>query len=426
MRTILRIFIVLAVLAGLGAAGYRPARDYWAHRNRPTWRTAKVERGNIVAVVNSTGTVKPKIEVTVGSFISGPIQELYCEFNQEVKKGDLLAKIDPRIYKAAVARDQATLAIQQSDVERVKSQLQQAINDEKRAQALRAKGEAFITQADFDKYKFARMTLEAQVKVSEATVDQAKASLETSLANLNYAEIRSPVDGVVINRKIEPGQTVAAQFQTPELFILAPDMRKEIHVHASVDEADIGLIKQAQNKKYPVVFTVDAYPEKLFTATILEIRLSSTTAQNVVTYPVVVATPNPDLDLLPGMTASLSFQVDKRNDVVKVPNAALRFYPMPKQVRPQDLPILEGRSEQKADAEDSQPSVQSLSVVEQARLRKERSRRHVWVEDGDLLRAVEVTTGLTDGEYTEMTQGKLKQADKVVIGIQAPPPTSSW
>jgi len=426
MRTILRIFIVLAVLAGLGAAGYRPARDYWAHRNRPSWRTAKVERGNIVAVVNSTGTVKPKIEVTVGSFISGPIQELYCEFNQEVKKGDLLARIDPRIYKAAVARDQATLAIQQSDVERVKSQLQQAINDEKRAQALRAKGEAFITQSDFDKYKFARMTLEAQVKVSEATVDQAKASLETSLANLNYAEIRSPVDGVVINRKIDPGQTVAAQFQTPELFILAPDMRKEIHVHASVDEADIGLIKQAQNKKYPVVFTVDAYPEKLFTATILEIRLSSTTAQNVVTYPVVVSTPNPDLDLLPGMTASLSFQVDKRNDVVKVPNSALRFYPMPKQVRPQDLPILEGRAEQKSDAGDSQPSVQSLSVVEQARLRKERSRRHVWIEEGDLLRAVEVTTGLTDGEYTEMTQGTLKQGDKVVIGIQAPPPTSSW
>ena len=268
------------------------------------------------------------------------------------------------------------------------------------------------------------MTLEAQVKVSEATVDQAQASLETSLANLNYAEIRSPVDGIVINRKIDPGQTLAAQFQTPELFIIAPDMRKEIHVHASVDEADIGLIKQAQKKKYPVTSSRSTpIPTKLFTGTILEIRLSSTTTQNVVTYPVVVSTPNPDLELLPGMTASLSFQVDERNDVVKIPNAALRFYPTPKQVRPQDLPILEGRAEQKSDAEDSQPSSQSLSVAEQARLRKERSRRHVWIEEGDLLRAVEVTTGLTDGEYTEMSQGTLKKGDKVVIGIQAPPPT---
>lgn len=126
---------------------------------------------------------------------------------------------------------------------------------------------------------------------------------------------------------------MAAQFQTPELFVVAPDMRKEMHVHASVDEADIGLIKQAQRKKYPVTFTVDAYPDKLFCGTILEIRLSSTTEQNVVTYPVVVTTPNPNLDLLPGMTASLSFQVDQREDVVKIPNAALRFYPVAKQVR---------------------------------------------------------------------------------------------
>ena len=309
---------------------------------------------------------------------------------------------------------------------RVQSQLQQAINDEKRAIALRARGESIITQADFDKYKFARITLEAQVKISQATVDQAKASLETSLANLNYAEIRSPVDGIVINRKIEPGQTVAAQFQTPELFIIAPDMRKEMHVHASVDEADIGLIKQAQKKKYPVTFTVDAYPDKLFSGSILEIRLSSTTAQNVVTYPVVVSTPNPDLELLPGMTASLSFQVDHQEGVVKIPNAALRFYPAPKQVRPEDLPILEGRAEQKSEGEENQPSLDSLSVAERARLRKERIRRHVWVVEGNLLRAVPVTTGLTDGDFTQMVQGSLKPGDVVVTGVQPPSPISTW
>ena len=210
---------------------------------------------------------------------------------------------------------------------------------------MRTRGGSYISQADFDKFKYARMTLEAQLKVAQATVDQARASLETSLANLNYTEIRSPVDGIVINRKIEPGQTVAAQFQTPELFIVAPDIRKEIHVHASVDEADIGLIKEAQAKKYPVNFTVDAYPDKIFKGNVQEIRLSSTTTQNVVTYPVVVSTSNPDLELLPGMTASLSFQVNERTNVIKVPNAALRFYPAANQVRPQDAPILEGKEE---------------------------------------------------------------------------------
>ncbi len=426
MKTLLRLFVLIGVLTAVGAVAYRPAANYWAKRHRPIWRTAKVEQGNIIAVVNSTGTVKPKIEVTVGSFVSGPVQELYCEFNQEVKKGDLLAKIDPQICKAAVAHDRATLAIQESDVFRVQAQLLQAIEDEKRAIALRERGASYISQADFDKYKFSRMTSEAQLKVAQATVDQARASLDTSLANLNYTEIRSPVDGIVINRKIDPGQTVAAQFQTPELFIVAPDIRKEIHVHASVDEADIGLIKDAQKKKYPVTFTVDAYPDKLFKGSILEIRLSSTTAQNVVTYPVVVKTSNPDLELLPGMTASLSFQVDERANVIKVPNAALRFYPAANQVRPEDAPILEGKEETKTDEDGNEGvSLQSLSIAERARLRKERSRHHVWVTDGDLLRAIEVKTGLTDGQYTEVASGAVKSADVLVIGFQPPPP-SSW
>src|ERR1700733_2441818 len=426
MKMLLRLLVLLGVLTAIGAVAYRPAANYWAKRNRPIWRTAKVEQGNIIAVVNSTGTVKPKIEVTVGSFVSGPVQELYCEFNQEVKKGDLLAKIDPQICKAAVAHDRATLAIQESAVFRVQAPLVQANEDKKRAIALRNRGTSYISQADFDKFKFSRMTSEAQLKVAQATVDQARASLDTSLANLHYTEIRSPVDGIVINRKIDPGQTVAAQFQTPELFIVAPDIRKEIHVHASVDEADIGLIKDAQKKKYPVTFTVDAYPDKLFKGSILEIRLSSTTAQNVVTYPVVVTTSNPDLELLPGMTASLSFQVDERADVIKVPNAALRFYPVANQVRPVDAPILEGKEETKVDEDgNAGVSLQSLSISERARLRKERSRHHVWVTDGDLLRAIEVKTGLTDGQYTEVASGAVKSADVLVIGFQPPPP-SSW
>ncbi|MGE0605802.1 MAG: efflux RND transporter periplasmic adaptor subunit [Pirellulales bacterium] len=417
MRTWLKWLIGVVVLAGAGTAAYKPAMKYWARRNLPVWRTASVEQGSIVSVVNSTGTVKPVLEVAVGSFVSGPILELHCDFNQEVKKGDLLAKIDPRIYKANVLRDEASLSNREADVFRVKAQLQLAINDEKRAVALRNEDKSFITQAEMDKFRFGRLSLEAQLKVADSAVEQAQATLDNSLTNLEYTEIRSPVDGIVINRKVDPGQTVAASFQTPELFVVAPEMRKEMHIHASVDEADIGLIKAAQHRAYPATFTVDAYPEKLFTGTIHEIRLNSTTLQNVVTYPVIVSSPNPDLQLLPGMTASLSFQVDQRDEVIKIPNAALRFYPLQKHVRPEDVPILEGQS--LSDGQhDGQTSEKSLSADDRSQLRRERHRRHVWMVDGDLLKAVEVVTGLSDSKFTEMVEGTLNTGDVLVTGIQ--------
>lgn len=420
MRIFLRLALVVAILGGLGFAGYRPALDYWAKRNLPLWRTANVEEGGMIAVVNSTGSVKPKLQVAIGSFVSGPILDLYCGFNDEVKKDQLLAKIDPKIYEANASRDRASLANREADVFRVKAQLQLAINDEKRAIALKAEDATFIAQAEMDKIKFNRMSLEAQLKVAITAVDQARATLENSLANVEYTNITSPVDGIVIKRSIDPGQTLAAQFQTPELFIVAPDMRTEMHIHASVDEADIGLIKDAQARKYPVTFTVDAYPNTLFEGGIHEVRLSSTTLQNVVTYPVLVTAPNPDLKLLPGMTASISFQVDHRDNVIKIPNSALRFYPLAKHVRPADLPILEGNLEINKPEEDEQKTDTSLSAMERAQLRKERNRRHVWVSDGLLLRAVEVTTGLSDSKFTEMVSGNLKPGDQLVTGIKPP------
>lgn len=421
MRFFVKLLIVIAVLGGAGYAAYQPTMAYLAQWNRPVWRTAKVEQGNIVSVVNSTGTVKPKLKVAIGSFVSGPILKLFCEFNQEVKQGDLLAEIDPRIYQAGVTRDEAALASREADVFRVQAQLQQAINDEKRAIALRAEDVSFISQAEMDKFRFARLSLDSQLKVSVTTVDQARATLENSKANLDYTKIRAPVDGIVIDRKIDPGQTLAAQFQTPELFVIAPDMRQEMHIHASVDEADIGLIKSAQHRKYEATFTVDAYPSKLFRGTIREVRMSSTTIQNVVTYPVIVAAPNPDLELLPGMTASLSFQVDHRDDVIKIPNAALRYYPNAKQVRPEDQPILEGQSNSGEAQDSAQPSEKSLSADERSQLRRDRNRRHVWIAEGDFLRAVEVQTGLSDSQFSEMIKGNLKAGDALVIGVQVAP-----
>ncbi|HMC09842.1 MAG TPA: efflux RND transporter periplasmic adaptor subunit, partial [Pirellulaceae bacterium] len=340
------------------------------------------------------------------------------EFNEEVKKGDMLAKVQDVIYKANKDRDQANLDSRVADVERVKALLWQAKRDEWRALDLREKSEKFIAQAETDKAQFARMSLEAQEKLAEAAVKQARAQLEFSQAQLDYTEIRAPADGVVINRKIDPGQTLAAQFQTPELFVIAPDMRKHMYVHASVDEADIGLIQEAKDQERPVSFTVDAHGD-LFQGKVEEIRLSSATTQNVVTYPVVVSAPNPDLKLLPGMTASISFEVDRRTEVVKIPNSALRFFPQPQYVRAEDKALLEGNQDSKSNA-DEQITDSVLAANERAEARKKRNRRHVWVREGFKLKAVEVETGISDSYFTEMVTGKLKAGDDLVIGLKPP------
>ena len=416
MRKLVRWTVILLMLGGGGSAAYWAGARYMKERRRVSYRVAEVTRGKVVAVVNSTGTVKPVLSVSVGSFVSGPIEALYVDFNAEVKKGDLLAKIDPRLYAANVARDRAQLATRKAEVQRVTAQLQQAKNDEARAQALRAENRGFLSDTEMDQFKFNRMGLEAQLAVAEASVLQAQASLENSEANLGYTEIRSPVDGMVIDRKIDPGQTLAAQFQTPELFIVAPDLKKEMHVFASVDEADIGLIRQAQERDQPVRFTVDAYPDDLFEGKIFQIRKSSTTTQNVVTYPVVVSAPNPDLKLLPGMTASLSFQVTESSEVLRIPNAALRFYPQREQVRLEDRKLLEG-GPTSAD-EDQNRADSHLSAEEKAALRRQRNRRHVWVQDGEFLRAIEVVTGLSDSKYTELVSGNIAEGHQLVTGIQ--------
>ena len=407
---LLKFAIVLGVLGGIGAASYRPVVNYWKARHRPVWREAEVIRGDIVAVVNATGQVKPVQSVEVGCVVSGPITDLYVEFNEEVKKGQLLAKIDPRLYEAAVERDRALVAVREAEVARVQALLEQARRDEKRALELRAKNSDFISQAELDQIHYNVKSLEAQLLVAQSTVEQARANLRNSEANLAYTNITSPVDGIIIDRLIDPGQSLAASFQTPKLFVVAPRMREEMYVHAAVDETDIGLIRSAAERELPVHFTVDAYPDDLFEGTIEEVRYSATTTQNVVTYPVIVAATNPDLKLLPGMTANLSFQVDERNDVIKIPNAALRFYPEPAHVRPEDRKLLEGADE----ADDEESSETMLSAKQRAEARRRRRRRHVWVVDGEFLKAVEVEVGLSDSRYTEMVSGELKEGQKLV------------
>jgi HlyD family secretion protein len=409
-----KILIVLLILCGLAAAGYQPAMKYWKDRNRPRWRFAEVEQGEVSSTVNATGEVKPVLSVHVGAVVSGPIDGLFADFNDEVAKDELLATIDKRIYDSAVKSAEAALNIRVADLCRAESRLYQALNDEYRALALYQENSRFISQAELDQLRFSRESLESEVAVAAASVEQAKANLQNAEANLKFTEIRSPVDGVIIDRKIDKGQALASQFQAPELFIVAPDLRAEMHIFASVDETDIGLIRNAQKAGKPVHFTVDAYPDDLFEGVIHEIRLSSTQIQNVVTYPVVISAPNPDLKLLPGMTASISFRVDDREDVMKIPNSALRFYPEKKFVRKQDHELLDGAGWEENE-EDEQDV--DLSAEERAEVRRKRNRRHVWVVEGDFLKAIEVEIDLSDSKFSEMVTGDLKKGQKLVIGI---------
>ena len=379
-------------------------------------------RGDITLVVNSTGTVQPVLRVQVGAVVSGPILKLHVDHNAKVKKGNLLAEIDPRVYKANVARDKATCATAEADVERAKALLQQAKNDEVRALNLRKKKADYVSDTEMDRLKYSRLSLEAQLALAEAQVLQAKGNLENSQANLSYTQIVSPVDGVVIDRKIDEGQSLAAQFQTPELFVVAPEMEKRMHVFASVDEADIGVIRDAQQQKSPVLFTVDAYPDDLFEGKIHQIRLNPTTVQNVVTYTIVVEAPNAQLKLLPGMTAKLSFQIAKHEKVLKIPNAALRFYPKAEQVRPEDRKLLEGSDEPASSDEATENLESQRSAMDRAAARKDRNRRHVWVVDGELLRAVAIVVGLSDNKEAEIVSGSLNEGQEVVTFIRAKTP----
>ncbi len=414
MKTLFRLLLVAGVLCGIGVAVYYPVQTYLDVRNRTLWRTQSVSKGDIAQTVNSTGKVEPIHRVSVGASVSGPISELFVDYNSKVVEGQLMARIDSRIYKSTVARDQALLQTRLAEVARAEALQQQAINDERRGGELKKGNRDFISEAELDQFRFVRMTRDAELLVSKTNVDQAKAQLDNSLANLAYTDILSPCEGVVIEKKIDIGQTLAAQFQTPEMFVVAPEMDKRMHIYASVDEADIGMIRKAQSDGQVVRFTVDAYPEELFDqGKIVQVRLSSTEQQNVITYPVIVETPNTDLKLLPGMTANLSFQIKKREGVVRVPNAALRFYPARDKVHPDDREIIDGVDEQKQVVTDT---AKQMSADEKAAATRAQNLRHVWIAEGKFLRGKPVRTGISDNRYTELIDGGLSEHDELVVG----------
>jgi HlyD family secretion protein len=389
--------------------------------------TAGVTRGRVEMVVNSSGTVKPKRMVSVGAFASGPIMAVKVDFNSPVRgpakdaikvvagvalrhllEGTILAEIDERLLKAARDRDTAYLATQQAELNRVEALLQQAANNETRARRLLAVNRDYISDNEMDQILFARAALEAQRGLAQAAIRQAEATLKKSQQDLDYAIIIAPVDGIIIERKIDPGQTVVASFQTPELFTIAPEIE---HVFASVDEADIGLIEATRKRGAKAKFTVDAFANEIFDATIVEIRNNSTTTQNVVTYPVLIRASDPERKLRPGMTANITFPIEAKENVLRVPAVALRFRPVKDQVRPEDQHYVE------PVVQPNEPGTRR-SAGEKAMAARNRSNRIVWVQEERLLRAVPITIGLMESHYAEVLSGELKEGDRVITGVE--------
>ena len=280
----------------------------------------RVDRGDVVEVVGATGTMEAVQTVQIGSQVSGTIQSLYADFNSQVKKGEVIARLDPSIFDARLGQAEANLVAARANVDRAKATVEDTRLKFERARELAR--QELVPQSDLDTAKSNQDAAVASVKAAEASVSQAVASVNQAKLDLSHTVIDTPIDGVVISRSVDVGQTVAASFQAPTLFVIANDL-SQMRVNASIDEADVGRVREGQD----VLFHVDAYPERDFWGRVEQVRLNPTTVSNVVTYNAIVAVNNDNLLLRPGMTATVSVQVRKAQEVLRVPAAALRFRP---------------------------------------------------------------------------------------------------
>jgi HlyD family secretion protein len=311
------VAVIVIAMAGGGLYIYRQRE---AVASASAYRTATVERGDIRVAISSTGTLSAISTVTVGSQISGQVTQVLADYNDKVRKGQVIARIDPKTYEAQIAEGNAQIANAQATLSQARATLLNAELDYRRKADLGAR--QLVARSDVDLARAALDQARAQVSAAQAQISQQTASTRTTQVNLDRTVIRSPVDGVVLTRSIEPGQTVAASLQAPELFTIAEDLG-QMQIVLAVDEADIGQVRTGQN----VAFTVDAFPDRQFRGTVEQVRLSATTTSNVVSYPVVVTVDNSDGTLLPGLTVNAEIEVSQRDDVLKLPNAALRYKP---------------------------------------------------------------------------------------------------
>jgi HlyD family secretion protein len=400
MKKYLISFTVILLIAGI--SGY----FFYTRTPEVTYKTAKIERGMIVSTVAATGNLSAVTTVQVGTQVSGTIQKIYVDFNSRVKKGQAIAEIDPSLFNASVEQSQGNYLSADANLQKAKVTLADAERTYVRSKKMLADG--IISQSDFDVAETAVQSAKAAVAASEGTLSQTRGSLMQSKTNLRYSIIRSPVDGVVISRAIDVGQTVAASFSTPTLFTIAQDLTK-MQIEVSVDEADISRIQLQQKAS----FTVDSYPEQTFRGKVIQIRSAPVITQNVVTYVVVVSVDNSDLKLKPGMTANVSVEVARKEDVLKLPPAALRFKPKSKD----DDSKTKGSAERSSSA--GQKPANSAAAPHGKSMggpgkTKERNQQVYVLTAGKPLATV-VKTGIANNGSIELTEGALKEGDEVII-----------
>ena len=384
----------------------------------PEYQTVVAEVGSVVSRVSTSGSLQAVVTVEVGSQVSGRIQELFADFNSPVKKGQIIAKIDPALFGAAVISAEANVTAARANVTRLTVTAEDAERQAKRAEEVFTL--QLISATERDNSVATARSARAAVDQAVGQLAQSRAALETARTNLNYTDIVSPTDGVVISRAVNVGQTVAASLSAPVIFTIAQDLRK-MEVHTNVAESDIGRLKPGMR----VSFTVDAYPGEPFRGSIRDIRNAAQVVQNVVTYDAVIDVGNPDLKLKPGMTATVSIVTDRRRDVLAVPNTALRFRPEgaaaggppaatgtaqagtgQRRERAEGAEQGDGSWRRKKEGE-SDDDTAAPAVV----------KRTLYVLVNGDPAAREVTTGLTDGRVTEVTGGELKQGEAVIVGI---------
>ena len=361
MKTLKKIGIAIVVIAVLAVAAFLILRK--SEKPQMKYKTAEIHRGSIVNTVTATGTIEPIVQVEVGTQVSGIINHIYVDYNSVVKKGEVIAELDKTTLEADLASSSATLQSNKTEYEYQEKNF------------LRIKGlheKKMLSDTDYE-------TAEYQYNKAKSSYEKSQSDITKARQNLEYATIYSPIDGVVIDRAVEEGQTVAASFNTPTLFTIANDLR-QMRVIADVDEADIGGVVEGQQ----ATFTVDAFPEDVFKGSVTQVRLQPTTESNVVTYEVVVDAPNPDLKLKPGLTANLTIYTMQKDSVLLVPLKALRFQP-------------ENAPEPVADSANPRARV-------------------LWMQSPQGLQPVNVTTGDNDGIFAEIT-GDIKEGDKVVTGV---------
>jgi HlyD family secretion protein len=389
-----------------------------------SWRFVAVERGSLEQVVAATGNLTPVTTVEVGTQASGQIAELFVDFNDQVEEGQLLARIDPTLQRQAVRESEANLDRSRADVEQKQREFE-------RTKELHARQGA--TDSEYDAAEYA-------LKIARSNRTSAEVSLERARNNLAYTEIYSPIDGIVIQRNVDVGQTVAASLSAPLLFLIAADLT-EMEILASVDESDIGTIEVGQESR----FTVQAYPDETYGGEVRQVRLQSSTQENVVNYTVVVGVQNPDGDLLPGMTATVEFVTAGVEDVLKVPNAALRFQP-PEEMLVAFRERMMAQMQERRAAMDSVGGAPASPTGERPASGRDMagmapagpaghgapagasrgagSRLWVLDENGDLT-MIRVRPGITDGQYTEISGQRVEEGIQAIAGIVSGAATSS-